>query len=134
MSKAIPSIENATETTTGSSAYVVAGAGLSMLAVANNLDPANDTLNIALDVKINGNWALFEVPPEQQGNQAVPLQITQDSFSQINAQEPTAHIGTNESAGTEFRARITEFVDDTGGDLSVDVNLLATNRNTKVKR
>jgi hypothetical protein len=104
-----------------------------MFVVAENLDPANDTLSVTIEVEVDEYWSPFQIPPEQQGNQPIEFEISEAAFSQFEAENPyTAHLAIESCPLKKVRPRIVELNDNADNDLSVTVFLNTTRRNTKV--
>mgnify|MGYP006914278494 FL=1 len=133
MSRPLKSIDGATSATVGQSLDIVPGGCTSMFVVAENLDPANDTLSVTIEVGVDEYWSPFQIPPEQQGNQPIEFEISEAGFSQFEAENPyTAHLAIMSCPLKKVRPRIVELDDNANNDLSVTVFLNTTRRNTKV--
>jgi hypothetical protein len=116
------SLDAASSATTGESTQSLGHYHPTLLVVAENLDPANDTLQVDLEGAPGGKqaWAFA-------GGVQADKHIDASDFSQDpTSGNMTASVTLTGTYFPHLRARIKSFTDDANGDLSVDAYILAS--------
>lgn len=117
------SISGATSATAGSKLETAGRFTVSMWVVANSGDTANDTVDVDLEVSMDGtNWTK---PRDEDGN--IVGQLTAADLEDPDGNGNSAGlIKVHGLAAQYVRPRITTLADSANGDLSVDVVVAAT--------
>lgn len=117
--------DGATTTGPGDGHYTRAHTAIGVFVVARNLDPANDTLTVALECGFEyegtDHYGLVF-------NGTSSKQIEDSDFQDVDGDGNYEMLlwGSNIPA-EKARANITEFTDSAGGDLEVDTYILLSN-------
>lgn len=115
--------DGATGTGAGSAFQTGGRATVCLFVVAANLDDANDTLDVQIEVSQDGtNWTpLRDETGTQVGNVSVSEFSDPDGDGDF-----AAYVTVHGVAADRVRARITSFADAANGDLAVDTYVGAT--------
>lgn len=126
------SIENATASTAGSVMQTGGRVSVSLWVLADNLDDANDTLDVQIEVSMNDgtDWALLR---DETGTQVGNVTLSEFDDPDGNGNF-TAFVTVHGVAADQVRARITTLTDSAGGDLSVDAVVAASSNPNSAKR
>lgn len=124
------SLDGVSSATAGSGLTTGGRITVSLFVVANNGDTGSDTLDVQLEVSMDGtNWTPLR---DETGTQIGQLTIAEFADPDSNS-DPAAFLTVHGVAGRHVRARVTSFTDSAGGDLTVDA-WVSTTSNTPTSK
>lgn len=119
------SVDGATGTGPGEEHAGKGHVTLGLFVVASNLDSANDSLTVRLEVEgPDGEWS-----PIRDKDGTVIGELTQSEFEDVDGDGTTfnSFLYVHGVPAPSVRANVTSFTDAAGGDLSVDAYVHAAN-------
>ncbi|AGC34492.1 hypothetical protein HVTV-2_gp124 [Haloarcula virus HVTV-2] len=118
-------LTGATSATAGDRVQTKGHNSLGLYVVAENLDTANDTLDVRAEMQVAGEWSAV-----RDASGTVVLSLSTSDFEDPDGNGTYAAFVFAHGVPAEFlRARITSFTDNANGDLSVDAYVMGANWN-----
>lgn len=101
---------------------------LGVQVTANNLDQSNDTLSVRLEVAPDSSGPWTTIDTRSGGNVNTRLVIAANDMDDVDGDgNYGGFLYAHGVPAPYIRVNITEFTDDSGGDLAVDTYVYATN-------
>lgn len=117
--------DGATSAEAGEDHYTKAHTAIGIYVQANNLEPANDTLTVSLEVGFEYDGTDYFGPITTGSSDR---KISESDFSDDDGDgNYEALLWASNVPAEKIRARITDFTDDANGDLTVDTYILVSN-------
>jgi hypothetical protein len=118
--------DGATATGAGESHFTRAHTAVGVLVVAQNLDAANDTLEVVLEAGYNYNGSDYFTPLLRRDDTEVSLTVSEMTDNDSDGTY-TGMVWESNAPVEQLRARISAFTDNANGDLSVDTYVVMSN-------